>query len=201
MIRTLVLAILGSGLASAQISYGIIGGAPFSDVSKSSVIGAVRSIPKSNNFTVGPAFQVGLPLHLRIEVDALFRPYDLDLEVATTSPASIRPISLAVRGQQWRFPAMLQYRFGSSKIQPYLGAGISVGHLSGLGSAARTLISSGPGALVHETDASPVIGAGVDLKIPFIRVSGEFRYTRQSVSNFANFSNLNQTEFLLGLHF
>jgi hypothetical protein len=193
MIKSILIALVSAGFAAAQISVGIVGGAPFADVTKTSIVGAVRSLPKSNNFTVGPALQVGLPLKLRLEVDALFRPYDLDLQVGLTT--------VAIRGQQWRFPALLQYRFGDSRIQPFIGAGVSFGHLSGLAAGAKTLINSGPGQLLNQSDASPVIGAGLDIKIPLIRISGEFRYTRQSVSNFASFSNLNQAEFLVGVHF
>jgi hypothetical protein len=193
MIKTIAVALFAAGMAAAQISYGVRGGAPFTDVAKNSIIGAVQSVPKSDNFTVGPVLQVGLPLRLRLEVDALFRPYNLDLKFGTSG--------VAVRGQQWRFPAILQYRFGGTLVQPYMGVGVSFGHLSGLGSGAKTLISSGPGALLHENDASPVIGAGIDVKIPLVRLSGELRYTRQSVSYFSNVSNLNQAEFLLGIHF
>jgi hypothetical protein len=193
MIKLLVMVGMTAGLAAAQISYGVRGGAPFSDVAKDSIFGAVQSVPKSDNFTVGPVFQVGLPLRLRLEVDALFRPYNLDLKFGTNG--------VAIRGQQWRFPAILQYRFGGTLVQPYMGVGVSFGHLSGLGSGAKTLITSGPGALLHESDASPVIGAGIDVKIPLVRLSGELRYTRQSVSYFSNVSNLNQAEFLLGIHF
>ena len=192
--RVPLVAILTAGLAAAQsISVGIIGGAPFSDVSKSTVSGALQSIPRSNNFTIGPSLQVNLPLSLRFEVDALFRPYDLDLRLSNTT--------VQVSGQQWRFPAMVQYRFGDGRIRPFVGAGVSFGHLSGLASGAKTLVTSGPGQLLHENDASPVIGAGLDVKIPLIRISGEFRYTRQTVSNFSQISNLNQAEFLLGIHF
>lgn len=201
LLKIVPLALFGASLAVAQgFSVGVIGGAPFNDVAKSSVIGAVQSLPQSRNFTVGPALQVNLPLSFRVEVDALFRPYDTDIN-ATFLPASIRPVSIQIRGQQWRFPAMLQYRFGSSRIQPYVGAGVSFGHLSGLAAGAKTLISSGPGQLLHQSDVSPVFGAGVDVKVPFVRVSAELRYTRQTVSNFASFSNLNQAEVLVGIHF
>jgi hypothetical protein len=54
---------------------------------------------------------------------------------------------------------------------------------------------------LHQSDASVVLGVGVDVKIPFFRLSGELRYTRQTVSNFVSFSNLNQAEVLLGVHF
>jgi hypothetical protein len=195
--RNLILvALAGAGIASAQgLSVGVIGGAPFTDVVNGDTVNGVRSIARSSNFTVGPVLQVNLPLHLRVEVDALFRPYHLNL----SSVNFVEDIS----AHQWRFPVLLQYRFGGPPVlQPFVEAGLSFDRLSGISSAARSTISSGPGALLHQSDASFVLGAGLDIKVPLIvRFSGELRYTRQSVSYFSDFSNLNQAEVLLGIHF
>jgi hypothetical protein len=192
--RKLVLLCLTTvlGAYAQAFSAGIIGGAPFSDVVKSSVVNGLESIPKSANFTIGPSFQVNLPASLRIEVDALYRPYSFSL----SSLGSSTDIS----ANQWRFPVLLQYRFGTPIVKPFVEGGLSFDHLSGLSSAARS-ITSGPGQLLHESNASVVLGGGLDVKIPFLRISGELRYTRQSVSNFADISNLNQAELLLGIHF
>ena len=46
-----------------------------------------------------------------------------------------------------------------------------------------------------------MLGAGLDVKIPLLRFSGEIRFTRPTVSNFANIPNLNQAEVLVGIHF
>ena len=55
--------------------------------------------PTSPHFTIGPTIQVNLPLNLRIEVDALFRPYGLTV--------SGPQVNQDVSGQQWRFPVLL----------------------------------------------------------------------------------------------
>jgi hypothetical protein len=197
MRKFLLLSSLTVIAANAQLfSVGVLGGAPFNDVTKDSVVGGIRSIPKSSNFTIGPSLQIGLPAGLRFEVDALYRPYEFVL-IANTPNVSAQG---SISAQQWRFPVLLQYRFGTPIVKPFLEAGVSFGHLSGLSSAAKN-ITSGPGRLLHDSDASAVLGAGVDLKIPFFRLSGEIRYTRQSVSYFSDFSNLNQAEILLGIHF
>ena len=39
------------------------------------------------------------------------------------------------------------------------------------------------------------------MKVPFVRVSGELRYVRQGSEDFRGLGNLNQAEFLLGIHF
>jgi hypothetical protein len=85
-------------------------------------------------------------------------------------------------------------------VKPFVEAGLSFEHLSGISDAVKS-ISSGPGQLLHSSDAGIVLGAGVEVKVPFVRVSGELRYTRQTVSNFADVSNQNQAEVLIGVRF
>ncbi|HZL57981.1 MAG TPA: outer membrane beta-barrel protein [Bryobacteraceae bacterium] len=190
----LALSPLGTGALGAQsLSVGVIGGAPFSDVTTSGAVSGLQSIQKSTNFTIGPALQVNLPLSLRLEVDALFRPY----HVTITGLNVVDDIS----AQQWRFPVLLQYRFKAPLVSPFVEAGLSFEHLSGISAAAKSAIASGPGALLHQSDAGVVLGVGVDAKVPFVRLSGELRYTRATTSELANFSNLNQAEVIVGVHF
>lgn len=186
---------LAAVAANAQgISIGGVGGAPFTDVVNNATVSGVQSVARSVNFTIGPALQVNLPAHLRIEVDVLFRPYSFNL----TSPG----LTAAVSAQQWRFPVLAEYRFGKRLVTPYVEGGLSFDRLSGLSAAAKSVASSGPGALLHQSDAAVVLGAGAEFKIPALfRVSGELRFTRPTVSNFASISNLNQAEVLFGVHF
>lgn len=180
------------GLAQ-NISVGALGGAPFTDVVNGNTSNGIQTIAKSANFTVGPALQVSLPAGFRIEVDALLRPYSFHLTGAN--------VGIDVSSLQWRFPVLVQYRFGLPLVKPFVETGLSFDHLSGISDAAKNISSGQPGQLLHSSDAGIVLGAGVDLKIPFIRLSGELRYTRQTVSNFAGVSNQNQAEFLVGVHF
>ncbi len=194
--RNIILALLiGAGAASAQaLSVGVIGGAPFTDVVKATSLGALNSVANSDKFTIGPVLQVNLPASFRLEVDALYRPYGFTLLGGDG-------FSTNISAQQWRFPVLLQYRFKAPIVGPFLEAGLSFNHLSGISSAAKDVIASGPGQLLHQSDAGIVLGAGVDVKLPFVRISGELRYTRQTVSNFADLSQLNQAEALVGIHF
>jgi hypothetical protein len=195
--RKLCLLLLTSGVAAGgqPLSVGVLGGAPFKDV-VSSVSGSnLQPVVTSSNFTVGPSIRVNLPLRFRIEVDALYRPYSFNLEGGNG-------LSYPVSAQQWRFPVLLQYRFGGAPlVHPFVEAGLSFDHLASISDAANSVITSGPGALLHPSDASFMLGGGVDVKIPLMRLSGELRYSRQTVSNFANISNLNQAEALFGIHF
>jgi hypothetical protein len=85
-------------------------------------------------------------------------------------------------------------------VKPFVEAGLSFEHLSNISPAAKS-ITSGPGQLLHSSDAGIVLGAGLDVKVPFVRLSGRLRYTRQAMSNFADVSNQNQAEILIGVHF
>jgi len=196
MRNVLIVSLLSFSALSAQsLSVGLIGGAPFTDVTTSNVVNGLQSISKSTNFTVGPALRVNLPLSLRLEVDALFRPYHITI-AGLNVPDDIS-------AQQWSFPVLLQYQIKTPMplVHPFVEAGLSFDHLSGISAAAKSAIASGPGELLHQSDAGIVLGGGVDVKVPFVRVSGELRYTRATVSDFANFSNVNQAEVLVGVHF
>ena len=183
---------LSVAMSAQSLSVGVVGGAPFQDIVSNANVNGIQSIAKSTNFTIGPSLRVNLPASLRLEVDALYRPASFSFTYKTLGPD--------ISAQQWRFPVLLQYRFGTPVVKPFVEGGLSFDHLSGLSAAAKS-ITSGPGKLIHQSDASIVLGAGVDVKIPLVRISGELRYTRQSVSYFDSFSNLNQAEVLFGIHF
>src|SRR4051794_34832211 len=175
--------------ASAQgISVGILGGAPFQDVVKATNSGSVQSVSSSSNFTIGPSLRINLPASLRFEVDALYRPSSFRLAI----PGATSDIN----ANQWRFPVLLQYRWNPPLVKPFIEGGLSFNRLTGISDAARN-ITSGPGSLLHTSATGVVLGAGVDVGVPFLKVSGELRYTRDTVSHFQDISNLNQAEALI----
>lgn len=190
------LAPICAAAAHAQaFSVGVLGGGAFNDVVNGASAGNFAAVANSGNFTVGPSFRVNLPVSLRVEVDALYRPYGFTFQ---GSQGSTYPVS----AQQWRFPVLLQYRFkGAPLVHPFVEAGLSFDRLAGISNAARSVISTGPGALLHQSNADFTIGGGVDVNVPFLKLSGELRYSRAAVSNFADISNLNQAEVLFGVRF
>jgi hypothetical protein len=133
---------------------------------------------------------------LRFEVDALYRPYSFSVSNLLLNGASQQNVSAA----DWQFPFLAQYRLNVPVVRPFLEGGLSFNHLSNISAAANN-IGSGPGTLVAQSHAAVVLGVGVDVKLPLIRVSGELRYSHQTSADFAQISNLNQAEFLLGVHF
>ena len=97
--------------------------------------------------------------------------------------------------------AAKQYRFKAPVVKPFVEGGLSVrtsfrdfiGVQNSHQLAARDRYS--------RINVGIVLGAGVDVKVPFVRVSGELRYTRLTLSEFANISDLNQAEVIFGVHF
>lgn len=199
--RAVVLAaVFGAFSASGQVfSVGVLGGAPFTGVVSSVNQNDITILPKSTNFTIGPAFQVNLPLSLRFEVDALYRPFSFS---TTTFFLLSGQSNYNVSAADWSFPFLLAYRIKMPVplLKPFVEVGASFDHLADVSAAAND-ITSGPGKLLRQSNAGIVLGGGVDAKIPFVRLSGELRYIHQGSADLQQISNLNQAEVLIGVHF
>ncbi len=177
-----------------HLSVGVVGGAPFTDVVNAYNQNNLSFLPKSTNFTIGPSLQINLPLNLRFEFDALYRPYSF------SHPATLAAPDYTVSAMQWSFPFLLQYRFNTPVVKPFVEVGASFDHLADINSAANN-ITNGPGTLLQRSNGSVILGVGVDVKIPFVRLSGEVRYSHLGSPDFEAISNLNQAEVLVAVHF
>jgi hypothetical protein len=173
---------------------GIKGGVPLSDAfSNHTSLGVdtiTHSFTDSHNYVVGPFAELHLPFGFAIEADALYRPLDLRTEF-TLVPQP--PARSAFNISSWEFPILGKYHiFHAPVIDPYVEAGPI---FRTTGSKASYLSNAGFS-----------IGGGVDVKVLRVRVTPELRYSRwgsdANVLGFVTFpSNLNQTEFLIGLSF
>src|ERR1022692_4535605 len=123
------LVLLSAATACAQaISVGAIGGVPFTDAVNTVQTGTYSTVYKSTNFVAGPSLRINLPASLRIEVDALYRP----ISFQQNAPGFVSSVSAS----QWRFPLLLQYSFKTPVLKPFVEAGLSFEHLSGLSAQA-----------------------------------------------------------------
>jgi hypothetical protein len=77
-------------------------------------------------------------------------------------------------------------------VRPYYEAGLSFDHLTNVTQSST---------VAQTSHAGLVLGAGLDIKVPRVRLSPELRYTRQFSSDFRGISQLNQAEVLLGIRF
>jgi hypothetical protein len=190
--RKLILAglVTAAAMYGQAISVGAIGGVPFQDLENTTTISGIQYLPKGPNFTVGPTVQVNLPLHLRVEFDALARPTSFQVSnLVGTSKTS---------ATEWRFPLIVQYRLGKAPVvHPFIGVGASFEHLYQI----KNAITSGPGSIATNSPAGMLLDAGLDFKFGPARLSTELRYTRQFNSSILDLSQLNQGEVLVGVRF
>jgi outer membrane protein W len=175
-------------------SVGLKGGLGLTDAFSSLPIaaGGVTLTSGSKDYVIGPTFEIRLPFHLSVEADALYRPLHYNLWTSTQGSAQGNTIS------NWEIPIVAKYHFHAPVVKPYLEAGPSFRALGNLG---YTLSSDDE----RLSDKGFTLGAGVDFKIPLVRISPEIRFTHwgsdSNVPAGGPSTNQNQAEFLVGVSF
>jgi hypothetical protein len=224
---------MAAGTAQAQsILMGVKGGVPATEAFHFSAIGddagAVTSseeyVGKTRRFTIGPWIELGLPLGLAVEFDALYRRVYYEYNASARSPSSgLRILNTTNTADRWEFPLLVKYRFPASLFaaRPYASVGASVSRISGEEQIRETIsrpintvfrsVGTLPDLpdLIRRRTLGFVAAGGVELRLAVIRLSPEIRYTRWGQENFQEAfpappilrSNLNQVDFLLGLTF
>ncbi|MEX2303663.1 MAG: hypothetical protein WD733_22155 [Bryobacterales bacterium] len=180
LIRLAVLAALAAPVWGQGLSVGVRGGVPLSDAFEA-VPGALRFRNVPHRWTAGPTIEVRLPLSLGITFDALYSRVEYELDDGSGRQ----------RGGQWDFPLMLRYRAGIGPVRPFIAGGGSFNKITDITTPKSTV-------------AGLVLGAGVEVKVPLVRITPEVRYTRRfddAVSLDGLRSNRNQFLFLTGITF
>jgi opacity protein-like surface antigen len=144
---------------------------------------STESVPDDHHFVVGPYFELRLPLHLAVEVDAL---HESSLYSGVSNA-----------GSTWQFPVMAKYKLLKGPVKPYVEGGIAFSHLTDLKEIPD---------LNHASNFGVVLGAGVEVKLLAPRLSAEIRYNGWAFKNLQSptglfESNQNQVAILLGLGF
>jgi opacity protein-like surface antigen len=194
------MAALAASSAYGQFTAGIKAGVPITDTFD--FIGSdprTRFFSSTKRWVVGPSIELRLPGGLGFELDALYRKFSYErtsvTEVITSS------------GDHWEFPLLVKYRFPGVLARPFLDAGVSFNHISGLKRVGNFLQGQdSPEELRKKSATGFVVGAGVEISAIVLRVSPEIRYTRWGSANFRDInglftSNQNQAEFLVGFTF
>src|SRR5574341_2200798 len=138
--------------------------------------------------------EVDLPFGLGIELDALYKRLNYRSD---SGGVRVRRTT----ANSWEFPLLLKSRFGAGLARPYVAVGASFNHLSGLTQIGSFLSGTErPAELQNRFRSGFVIGGGLELHAPLIRISPEIRYTRWGWENFRDVlgllrSNQNQAEF------
>jgi opacity protein-like surface antigen len=210
--RPVLLLLLGAAAAFSQpFSFGVKAGVPLTDFLTTVQSPNFGFNSNTKRYIVGPTVELRLPFGLGIELDALYRRLDY------TSSGNLVDVFISgnTTGNAWEFPLLVKYRFPSKIVRPYVDAGVAWDTLSGLTqTVTQTLFptrttttnTSNPAELNKNTVTGFVTGVGLDVKVLFIHLSPEIRYTRWGAQHFLSSngglqSNQNQAEFLLGITF
>jgi len=190
---------LAAPLAAQNISLGFKGGVPFTEAFKTSSGPTFNYRSLRNPYTFGPSIEVRLPLRLSISLDVLYKRLSFE---GSSSGAELRS-----KANQFEFPVMVKYRFKDGIWTPYVAAGPSFNKIT---SVTRTITNPSqflaPDEFQNSSSGGFAFGGGLEFK-PVIRITTEVRWTRRGTKNFLSAasglleSNLNQAEFLVGIHF
>ncbi|MCC6294192.1 MAG: PorT family protein [Bryobacterales bacterium] len=199
MKQILGLLLLAAPLAAQHISVGVKGGVPFTEAFKTSGGPTFNYRSLRNPYTVGPSLEVRLPQRFSVSLDVLYK----RLGFAATAQQG----ELNMRANQWEFPVMVKYRFKDGLWSPYVAAGPSFNKIT---SVSRTITNPSqfvaPDEFKNSSSGGFAFGCGLEFK-PVVRITTELRWTRRGTKNFFSAatglleSNLNQAEFLVGIHF
>jgi len=163
----------------------------------------------TNRYIVGPTAELYLPGGFGVEFDALYRHlnYNVHDEVVDL-------LSGKTTGNAWEFPLLAKYRLPFPGIKPFVDGGVSFDTLQGMEQTLSSVLPSGttttttthPEELRHNTIYGVAVGGGVEIRVAFLHLSPEIRYTRWAEQHFRDPNDLlhwneNQAEFLLGITF
>jgi len=180
MSRFVLLALLAAPAWAQSLSVGVRAGVPASDAFET-LPGPLlfRNVP--HRWTAGPTLEVRLPFNLGVTFDALYSRVEYERVDSAGSES----------GGQWEFPVMLRLRTGAGPVQPFVAGGGSFNTLTDIAAPTSNV-------------AGIVLGAGIEVKIPVIRITPELRYTRRLSDQLeveGLRSNRNQLVFLTGITF
>jgi hypothetical protein len=168
--------------AGDALSVGMRGGIPFGDAFQ----GDNRlNLKGKNRFLLGPTIELRLPAGLGVSFDVLYRRYLFE--------ESSGGVTTSTGAAQWEFPLMVRYRFPGVVARPYVAGGPTFQTLTGVTKLRNT--------------NGLALGAGIDIKVPFLHLTPELRYSRRFQDTSAGSpgrllpANLNQVDFLVGFTF
>lgn len=181
--KMLVFTALAATMAAAQnFGYGVRGGVPLTDfLEAESKTGALTNVVKGRgNVIIGPMVELRLPFGLGVEANALYRRWNAEGIFSSGSQST------------WEYPIYGKLRIPGIVVRPYVGGGLNFQRLGDL----KNLL----GGTVADSSRRGFLGAGgLEIKVPYVRISPEVRFTRWGESG--PIRSTNQIDFLVGLSF
>lgn len=174
---------------------GIRGGVPLTDAIKNVSSGDFHLRSATKSFTIGPSAELLLPFGFGIEVDALHKSTDLRMTAQNGVPPN--PVAISNSVGSWEFPLLAKFRLPGDALRPYIAGGVAFRRFGDLVNFATGL---------DRTTSGFVLGGGLEIKVGWVRISPEIRYTRWGSGRTAASPddvryNQNEADFLLGFTF
>jgi hypothetical protein len=139
--------------------------------------------PESKRYTIGPKVEIRLPLHLSLEVDALYR----DIGFTGYAESCCRSSITRDRDTSWEFPMMAKYRLPRvARLRSFAGIGyaprivyggdVSSGSVENMSAGVYTGYSNRHRNVSYPETQWLVILGGVELRARHLLISPEVRY-------------------------
>jgi len=201
-----------SGLPSYSqfLSVGIKAGVPFIDAySTLATSGAPAVSAFQDHFIVGPTAEIHLPLHLSVEVDALYRRNGFSV----VGNQSLAGYDIKAAASNWQVPVLLKYEAKLEPIHPFIDTGVVYRRVGGFSESKFITTALCPTTGCPPTLSAPTskantagyaVGGGVAFKLLHLRISPEVRFTRWLTEAYtAPFikAGSNQADLLVGVTF
>jgi len=199
--KLVLLFLVGATSVFGQLSYGVRGGLPLTNFFQAVSNPNETFISSATRFIIGPTVELRLPAGFGLEADALFRHFQYN-----GSTNAVDELIRSTASNAWEFPLLVKYRTPGVFVKPFLDGGVAFDHWSGLKQITATAGALTSSSNTSGSNAGFVVGAGIELHLPLVRLSPEIRYTRWGAANVTDLggalrSNQNQAEFLVGLTF
>lgn len=207
--RFFLLLLISTPCLAQSFSAGVKGGVRASDDITPNNDSATS---ESKRYVIGPTVEIGLPLGLGVEVDALYRAEGYRTAFGNFAGS----FTARERANSWEFPMLLKFRLPAPLVRLYVTGGVAARVLSGyedLNSIAINLQTGQPtfSRSRLNTNWDPcvgvVVGGGLRLALGRPGISSELRYTRWTSTPINVFASQgyffqsaqNQIDILVGL--
>ncbi|MEP6534882.1 MAG: outer membrane beta-barrel protein [Bryobacteraceae bacterium] len=195
MLKTfLFLIVLASAARAELFSFGVKVGAPLGDAYRIANSSSGSLASDATQYTVGAMAELHLPLGLGVEGDILYNRFNFSTENLLNSLSK-------ANSNSFEFPILVKYRFAKiGPVSPFIGAGPNFRRI-------QSVLRFDPRVTNDSGGAGFVLAGGVEIKLLFLRIAPELRYTHWGSQSFLDAANVliqgkqSQGQFLVGISF
>ena len=195
MYKTFLLTLVVTSAASAELfSLGAKIGAPLGDAYRIATASNRSLASGATQYTVGVMAELHLPLGFGVEGDILYNRFNFSTESLVNSLSKSNSNS-------FEFPILLKYRLLSlGPVRPFIGAGPTFRSI-------QSVLRYDPRKMNDSFGSGVVFAGGIEIKVLFLRIAPELRYTHWGSQSFLDGANVliqgkqSQGQFLVGITF